>query len=352
MRHREGKPARAALRGARNLVVAAGMAGAAAVAGGAAAAETRLTLKSASSSSSYYVMTVQLAEMLRAESGGAILPTVEESQGSVQNVMEAGTRPGAFLFTTPPNLLEDAWAGNEPFDGGGDYAGIRTLFPMPFITIHFVVRADSGIERVEDLRGATFIAGGTGTFCATQTEAVLGLLGLTDEVETPEMELSGAPAALRNRQADGYATCSSHPTPQVQELASTLDVRILSFTEEEIARIVREYPTAGEVTIAAGTYAGQDEDIATVAVPVGAYGTNMDDETAAFIVEQFWTQRDALAEENPWWAGVGPELVAQLRAPLHPGVVDFYENRGVELPDEMPDEMQGENDDETQDGSE
>lgn len=66
-----------------------------------ASAETRVTLKSASSTSSYYVMMVQLGEMLQAQSDGAIQPTVEESQGSVQNVAEAGRRPGAFLFTTP-----------------------------------------------------------------------------------------------------------------------------------------------------------------------------------------------------------------------------------------------------------
>ncbi|CAN5767097.1 TAXI family TRAP transporter solute-binding subunit [soil metagenome] len=318
--------------------LAAALAAGAVLAGGAglAEAQSRLTLKSAASTSSYYVMTVQRAEMLRAESDGAILPTVEESQGSVQNVMEAGRRPGGFLFTTPPNLLDDAWAGAEPFhEGGGDYDGIRTLFPMPFITIHFVVRADSGIESVADLAGTTFIAGGTGTFCATQTEAVLDLLGLSGDITAPEMELSGAPAALRNQQADGYATCSSHPTPQVQELASTLDIRILSFSEEERAEIIEQYPTAGPITIAAGTYAGIDEDIETVAVPVGAYGTNIDDETAGFIVEQFWAQRDALAEENPWWAGVESGLIGQLRAPLHPGAASFYEEQGIDIPDEM-----------------
>ena len=312
---------------------AAALAGLAAVAAP-AMAETQLTLKSASSSSSYYVMTVQLAEMLREASEGAILPTVEESQGSVQNVMEAGSRPGAFLFTSPPNLIDDAFAGNEPFDQG-DFDGIRTLFPMPLITIHFVVRADSGIESVADLAGHTFIPGGTGTFCAGQTATVLDLLDLGDDLDMPEMELSGAPDALRNNQADGYATCSSHPTPQVQELASTLDVRILSFTEEERARIMDENPASGAVTIAAGTYAGQDADVETVAVPVGAYGTNMDDETARFVIEQFWQQREDLAEENPWWAGVTPELVAQLSAPLHPGVIEFYEEQGVEIPDDM-----------------
>ncbi|MFN3937181.1 MAG: TAXI family TRAP transporter solute-binding subunit [Gemmobacter sp.] len=299
-----------------------------------AAAETRVTLKSASSTSSYYVMTVQLAEMLRSESGGAILPTVEESQGSVQNVSEAGRRPGAFLFTSPPNLIDDAFNAREPFNQGGDYSGIRTLFPMPFITIHFVVRADSGIEKVADLEGKTFIAGGTGTFCARQTAAVFDALGLTGKVTTPEMELSGAPAALRNRQADGYATCSSHPTPQVQELAATTAVRILSFSDAEKEAIMAANPAAGAVTIAAGTYAGVDGDVATVAVPVGAYATNMDDATALFIVEQFWAQREGLAGENPWWAGVSPDLVSQLRAPLHPGVVAFYEAQGIAGPAE------------------
>jgi TRAP transporter TAXI family solute receptor len=299
---------------------------------GQASAETRVTLKSASSTSSYYVMTVQLAEMLRSASDGAIQPTVEESQGSVQNVSEAGRRPGAFLFTSPPNLIDAAFAGREPFDTGGDYEGIRTLFPMPFVTIHFVVRADSGIESVADLAGSTFIAGGTGTFCARQTAAVFEGLGLGDDMTLPEMELSGAPAALRNGQADGYATCSSHPTPQVQELAATTDIRILSFTDEERATILEANPSAGNITIAAGTYPGIDEDVATVAVPVGAYATNMDDATALFVVEQFWEQRESLADENPWWAGVSPDLVAQLRAPLHPGVVDYYVAQGVSGP--------------------
>lgn len=299
---------------------------------GVAAAETRVTLKSASATSSYYVMMVQLGEMLRAQSNGAILPTVEESQGSVQNVAEAGRRPGAFLFTSPPNLIASAIAGNEPFERGGDFEAIRTLFPMPFITIHLVVRADSDIQSVSDLAGRSFISGGTGTFCQRQIAGIFDTLGIGDSVTAPEMELSGAPAALRNNQVDGYATCSSHPTPQVQELAATLPVRILSFSEDERAQIMEANPGAGAVAISAGTYAGINEDIATMAVPVGAYATNMDDETALAIVTAFWEQREGLAETNPWWAGVTPDLVPQLGAPLHPGVDGFYAERGIAMP--------------------
>src|SRR3546814_19901030 len=63
-----------------------------AFAAGAAQAQTRITLKSATASSSYYVMMVQLGEVLRAETKGQIQATVEESQGSVQNVKEAAKR--------------------------------------------------------------------------------------------------------------------------------------------------------------------------------------------------------------------------------------------------------------------
>jgi uncharacterized protein len=311
--------------------VAGVLAAALAFAGVDAEAETRVTLKSASSTSSYYVMMVQLGEMLQTQSDGEILPTVEESQGSVQNVAEAGRRPGAFLFTTPPNLIANALAGEEPFEEG-NYDGIRTLFPMPFITIHLVVRADSDINTVADLAGRSFISGGTGTFCQRQVASILETLGIADSVSAPEMELSGAPAALRNNQVDGYATCSSHPTPQVQELAATLAVRILSFTEDEQAAIIAANPGAGAVSIAAGTYAGIDTAIDTMAVPVGAYANSMDEATALAIVSAFWEQREEMAETNPWWAGVTPELVPQLGAPLHEGVVAYYAERGVTMP--------------------
>mgnify|MGYP002621166436 CR=1 FL=1 len=310
--------------------VVAGIMGAAVTLAGAASAETRVTLKSAASTSSYYVMMVQLGEMIMSQSDGQILPTVEESQGSVQNVTEAGRRPGAFLFTTPPDLIANALAGEAPFERG-NYDAIRTLFPMPFITVHLVVRADSDIEGVADLAGKSFIAGGTGTFCQRQVAAIFETLGIADQVTSPEMELSGASGALRNNQVDGFATCSAHPTPQLQELSATLPVRVLSFSEDERDAIIEANPSAGKVTIASGTYAGIEGDIETMAVPVGAFATNMDDATALAIVGAFWEQRDAMAETNPWWAGVTPDLVPQLGAPLHEGVVDFYAERGIRI---------------------
>ena len=55
-------------------------------------ADTKITYKSAKSTSSYYQMGVQIAEAIKKNSNGSIIVTVEESQGSVQNVKEVKAR--------------------------------------------------------------------------------------------------------------------------------------------------------------------------------------------------------------------------------------------------------------------
>ncbi len=296
-----------------------------------AAAQERITLKSASSTSSYYVMMVQLAEMLRGT--GDFSPTVEESQGSVQNVKEAAVRTGNYLFTTPPSLLAAAAASSGAFEGDPPFDGARTLFVMPYVTFHVVARADAGIDSMADLAGKTMVPGGTGTFCEGRTRAVMDALGLTEAVNMVDLELSAAGNAMRNRQIDAYSTCSAHPTPGLTELATTLDVVIVPLTEEEQATVIALDPLSGPITIGAGTYSGQDADVPTVGVPVGAYGTTaMSDEAAYAIVSTFWENKDALAGEQPWWAGVTTDLVQYLGAEMHPGAARYYEEIGVAVP--------------------
>ncbi|NBP96211.1 MAG: TRAP transporter substrate-binding protein, partial [Gammaproteobacteria bacterium] len=114
---------------------------------GAALAETRVTYKSAKSTSSYYQMAVQISEAMKAGSGGEIIVTVEESQGSVQNVMEVKARGGDYVFTTPPVLVKLAQGGKAMFKDKGDpkFDEIRALFPIPSLTMHFVMGNKSGV---------------------------------------------------------------------------------------------------------------------------------------------------------------------------------------------------------------
>ncbi len=296
-----------------------------------AAAQDRVTLKSAKSASSYYQMMVQLAEALKRGTGGDVIATVEESQGSVQNVKEAAKRPGAYVFTSPPSLVEQAQAGAAPFEGEEGYDAVRGLFAIPYLTMHWVVRADSGVEDFEDLEGKAFIPGGKGSFGERKTAEVFEKLGVADAVDLVDVELDAAVPAVKNDQVAGFATAGSHPAPNVMELAAGTDIRLLSLDEDDLAKLGAGADAV--IEIPAGTYPGVDEPVTTLSLPVGAYTTErMDEATAYAVTKAFWEQRDRMAEDNAWWGAVTPDTLATLTAPLHPGALRYYEEAGIEVP--------------------
>ncbi len=278
-----------------------------------AAAQTRVTIKSSAAGTSYYLMSVQIGEALKTATQSKITATVEESQGSVQNVKEAARRPGNFVFTTPPGLLIDARAGKAPFVGESGYDAVRGLFPIPGITMHWIVRADAGITDFADLAGKEFIPGGRGSAGQRLTAAAFQALGLEGKVKLIDTELNSAPAAVRNRQVQGYGTASTHPSPQVQELAATTPLRLLSLSPQQLALVQLIDPTSVGIVLPKGTYSGIDYDVTTLSVPVAAYTTTrMDEATAYAVTRAFWVQREALGKQNAWWNGVSRDMVATL----------------------------------------
>jgi TRAP transporter TAXI family solute receptor len=299
-------------------------------------AQTRVTLKAATAGSSYYLMTVQLAEMLRTATNGQITATVEESQGSVQNVREAPRRPGAFVFTSPPALIRDAVAGRAPFTEGGGFDQIRALWTMPPVTMHWVVRADAGIATFADLAGKTFVMGGRGTFTERSSRELFRRLGLEGRVTSPDVELGAAINALRNRQVDGFASGSSHPASNLQELAVGSAIRLLSLDAAMLAGLQEADASIAPVTIPANTYQGVTTDTQTVAIPVGMYGTrSLDDATAYEMTKTFWSRRTEMARANPWWNAVAPTQIVPLGIKIHPGALRYYAEAGVAVPDAL-----------------
>jgi TRAP transporter TAXI family solute receptor len=202
---------------------------------GNAAAQTRVTYKSAKAGSSYYQMAVEIAQAMKAGSDGKIIVTVEESQGSVQNVLEAAARTGNYVFTTPPALVTSAQEGNGPFKDKANpkFADIRALFPIPSLTMHFVVRDGAGINGFDDLAGKTLLLG-KGSFAANEGAKYLKLFGLEGKVKLAEVELNNAVPALKNGQIDGFVTAGSYPAPNVIEAAAGSGVKLLSFSDEQV----------------------------------------------------------------------------------------------------------------------
>lgn len=295
-------------------------------------AETRVTYKSAKTTSSYYQMAVQIAEAMKAGSKGDIIVTVEESQGSVQNVMEAAVRPGNYVFTTPPVLVKLAQKGKAMFKGKENpkFKEIRALFPIPSLTMHFVMSKKSGVKDFAGMEGKTILLG-KGSFGAKEGAKYLKKFGLEDKVKLANMELSNAGPALKNGQIDGFVTAGSYPAPNVIEAAAGTGVRVISLTDEQIKKSKRT-----KLVIPAGTYAGQTEDVTTTSLPVVAYTTTqMDDATAYALTKTYWEEKANMGKGTAWWNAVDKNLMVNIKGKIHSGAAKYYKEAGIELTEEQ-----------------
>ncbi len=299
---------------------------------GSALAETRVTYKSAKSTSSYYQMAVQISEAMKAGTDGGIIVTIEESQGSVQNVMESAVRTGNYVFTTPPVLVKLAKSGSAMFKDKANpkFAEIRALFPIPSLTMHFVMSEKSGVTDFAGMEGKTILLG-KGSFGAKEGAKYLKLFGLEGKVTLAEVELSNAGPALKNGQIDGFVTAGSYPAPNVIEAAAGTGVRVISLNDEQIAASKRT-----RLVIPAGTYAGQTEDIITTSLPVVAYTTTqMDDATAYELTKTYWEQKADMGAGAAWWNAVDQGLMGNIIGQIHPGAVKYYLEAGFDLTDDQ-----------------
>ncbi|MBU75127.1 MAG: TRAP transporter substrate-binding protein [Rhodospirillaceae bacterium] len=291
-------------------------------------ADTRITYKSAKSTSSYYQMAVEIAEAMKTGSSGDIIVTVEESQGSVQNVMEAIGRTNNYVFTTPPVLIKLARSGSAMFKDKGNprFNEVRALFPIPSLTMHFIMSKGSGVTDFAGMEGKTILLG-KGSFGAREGAKYLKLFGLEGKVTLAEVELSNAVPALKNGQIDGFVTAGSYPAPNVIEAAASAGATVISLNDEQVKASKRT-----RLVIPAGTYAGQTSDVITTSLPVVAFTTtDMNDETAYQLTKTYWENKTALGAAAKWWDGVSLDMLDNILTDIHPGAKRYYQEVGASL---------------------
>ena len=299
----------------------------------AAGSPAAIDIHAGKADSAYHALAVQFAEAVAIAANGSLTLDVHESQGSVQNIIEALHHDPNYIFTATPSLIAQARRGEKPFSRDPRYGAIRALFPIPALTMHWLVRADSGVKDFSDLVGRSFIPGGKGSYSEQQTAAILHTLGIEASVQLIDIDAGAAPAALLGKQVIGAALAGPYPMPAVQDLAGKMPVRLLSLTPAQLKKTLASDDSTVAQIIPKGTYPGIDEDTATIALPAGAYTTaRMSDAVAYAVTKAFWTQQGALALRNPPWGAVRPAALAALGVRLHPGALRYYREIGVKIP--------------------
>lgn len=293
-------------------------------------AKERVVLKSARQASTYYAFAVGQANAIMAGTPDVEV-TVEDSPGSMVNVKESRNRTN-FLFTSPPILISAAVKAKGKFKEGG-YDNIRSLWPIPGLVMHWVVREDSGVKKLRDLVGKRFIPGGAGSAGARFTKQVFDVIGIKEKVTLLEVDLSEGVQAVKNRRAVGFSTASSAPASLVSEISATTTIRLLELKDADYQGVSKKF---ARYVIPAGTYKGVDYDVRTISLLVGTYTTtNLSDDVAYKVTKAFWENRKVWEKSHPAMKLVKMEGLNQLAAKVHPGALRYYNEIGFKVSESL-----------------
>ena len=171
--------------------------------------------------------------------------------------------------------------------------------------------------------------------------AILGGFGIDAEKDFDLVEAGYGPSAeaLQNGQVKGISTPAGAPVGAISQLmASAGDkVKILDFTDDQMAQADGGRDLWTRYVIKAGTYPGQTADINTIAQPnFLAVSADISEENVYMITKTVYENLPFLQAIHPATKEMALEqAIVGLPLPLHPGAARYYQEAGVNIPDRL-----------------
>ena len=145
-------------------------------------------------------------------------------------------------------------------------SSVRSLLPLHAGALHFIVRGDSSIYRITDLRGREIAEGLPRSGTPPIVDALLKHYEIgPDEIERRPLSLADATAALRDGEVDAILLAMGLKSEKLEDLVSTTEVRFVGIGEgigpgSEIEGFRLTYPFVQSTLIPRNTYAAPRGD--------------------------------------------------------------------------------------------
>ena len=228
----------------------------------------------------------------------------------------------------------------EPF-AKGDSEILRGLFFGEYkSTCHWVVRADSDIKTIPDLKDKRCMFNRPGqALYEDNWRAILEAYGMSEKdiVLMPALKQGDAVTALKEGKADAFFHHSSAPMPAMMEAEITTPFRLLPLSEEAIDHLLEKLPWTARQTIPANTYKGQTEEVKWTYSQAGIFvRKDLPDDLVydiAKAVDEHIADLQAVKKDFAKWEF--KNLVNNPYGPYHAGVYKYCTEKGYLTPESI-----------------
>ncbi|MEM9892133.1 MAG: TAXI family TRAP transporter solute-binding subunit [Actinomycetota bacterium] len=306
--------------------------------------DVSLIISTASTGGTYYPVGVALSTLTNVNlANDGIQMNAISSAGSGENVQLLKNRE-VDLAILQGLFGSMAWEGKGNYEGAPEQT-MRSVTMLWENVEHFTVDSEyattGNISDLDNLKGQAFSIGRRGSGTETSGTVILNALGydVDGDFKPERVGYSESSAALQDGRIAGMNTPAGPPVSAVTQAFATMggDITMLQFTDEQIETVNADFPVWSRFVIPAGTYPGVEEDINTISQPKFlAVHPDLDDETVYQITKNIYENLDFLVNIHQATGAMNLErATVGLPVPLHPGAIRYYEEVGLEIPDEL-----------------
>ena len=287
-------------------------------------AANNYTIGTGSQSGTYYPLGGLLAKVW-SENIDDFNMRAEVTAASVENVIKVSTKQ-QLAGIAMGNVVQQAYQGTEPFPRKMDVSVLFALYPN---VVQFMVPANSDIKSVADLKGKRVALGAPGSGTRVSALNILKTLGIEEgDMRGQALNYTATTEALANGQIDAGVIVGSLGVGAITELALTRDIRILSFSDEEIAQINEANASYSGLDVDADSYRNVPAFQAPAVWNVLVVKGDLDKDLAYEMTKVAFDNIDQIRQSIGVTKFTTVENMNKLAGiPLHPGSQQFMDEK-------------------------
>jgi TRAP transporter TAXI family solute receptor len=282
---------------------------------GGAPEQRQIRIATGSTTAVYYAVGSALARIIERD-----LPDVDASvqvtAASAENVARIN-RGDAEIGFTQADILND-----------GNSANLTALARVYDDLLHLIVRADSPIRTLADLRGRRVSVGapGSGTEVTVNRLLTVGGLAGPGAIQQERMGIDDSSAALADGRIDAFFFSGGLPVGRIADLRAQVTPRLVDLSEWAEPVRVADSAAAGVRDVPTSTY-GLGA-VSTVAVPnLLVVSSTMSDDLAYDLARLLLERRDELSAAHPAAERLDfRSAIATAPLSLHPGAARYFKS--------------------------
>jgi len=300
-------------------------------AGGMARAQVRVTILGGIIGGGPYLQAAGLGQIMSEQMASVVQGTVQATPGLGANALRLASGLGDIAVIVSTD-------GFDVLKRRGPYADAKKfplqMYPtVPAQYVHFIVKQSSGITKFSDLNGKRINVLTRGSLADQLGTRLLEVLRIRPS-RVYHYPHSEAATALQNDEVD--VVVAGGIAPAYNEVSLKNPVRVLSFTEEDVALVKERMP---QIPVAEADFspsyrgAGKARVMAPWAVMAARH--DLDANLVYQITKTVYANFATVVKIYKEAEGMTNRTVLQTQYPLHPGALRYYREAGLRIPAEM-----------------